>query len=304
MLAFGSVNFGDNGSGGSGRSSISGCGMFGKICRGNGNAKHLAVFRLRACSMFLALQRSANPRKYTNTQAQKTQIPLQTRKHQHTEKRGKDTSGQTETRARACSMMVAGSLVCGQRAQMKAHTQTHTQIRTQIHTHEKTCKRRNTSTQRKREAQRQHAACWRLARWLAVSEPRRGRMLARSNFNECTATQPARQTNSCNTRTHKYAQIEHKNLWEIHRDKPPQMNKRNNKNAMCVIFCAAWFSLQPAATHFLMLPTKTQTRSKHSFSGVGRGSTMLISVPLITWKPLISSAARLTAFPKARLKTR
>ena len=234
MLAFGSVNFGDNGSGGSGRSSISGCGMFGKICRGNGNAKHLAVFRLRACSMFLALQRSANPRKYTNTQAQKMQIPLQTRKHQHTEKRGKDTSGHTETRDRACRMMVAGSLVCGQRTQIK--TQTHTQIRTQIHTHKKTCKRRNTSTQRKREAERQHAACWRLARWLAVSEPRRGRMLARSNFNECTATQPARQTNSCNTRTHKYAQIEHKNLWEINREKQPQMNKRKHKMQNVLFF--------------------------------------------------------------------
>ena len=129
-------------------------------------------------------------------------------------------------------------------------------------------------------------------------------MLARSNFNECTATQPARQTNSCNTRTHKYAQIEHKYLREIHRDKQPPIDKRNNKNAICVIFRAAWFSLQPAATHFLMLPTKTQTRSKHSFSGAGTGSTILISAPLITWKPLISSAARLTAFPKARLKTR
>ena len=61
-------------------------------------------------------------------------------------------------------------------------------------------------------------------------------MLARSNFNECTATQPARQTNSCNTRTHKYAQIEHKYLRGIHSDKQLWMNKRKHENAICVVF--------------------------------------------------------------------
>ena len=90
-------------------------------------------FEHAACSW-----RSSGQRTHVNTQIHKRKYKLKSPyKHGNTNTQRnveKDTSGHTETRDRASSMMVAGSLVCGQRTQIKAHTQTHTQIRTQIHT--------------------------------------------------------------------------------------------------------------------------------------------------------------------------